>query len=121
MLKAEYLQELAEAGFRAVTIGKMLEARKIFEGILTARPDHAVPLMGLAMSRYMVDEFEAAENILRGIISREPDFQLARAHLALTLLLADRSDEAVPILRELEKLNDPLLKDMVADMLEKAA
>jgi hypothetical protein len=121
MLKAEELQDLAEAGFRAVTMGKMLEARTIFEGILAERPDHAVPLMGLAMSHYMVDDFETAEKILRGIISREPDFQLARVHLALTLLLAGRSDEAVPILRELAKLNDPLFKDMVAEMLEKAA
>jgi Tfp pilus assembly protein PilF len=118
VLETEELQELAEVGFCAVSAGDMIRARTIFEGLLAARPEHFAPLMGLAMSHYMINEFGQAEEILRGIISRDPQFPLARVHLALTLILAGRREEAEPLLRELKKVDDPLFKDMVIELLE---
>jgi tetratricopeptide (TPR) repeat protein len=121
MLEAEDLQELAEVGFCAVNTGNMLRARKIFEGILAERPGHNAPLMGLAMSHYMVNEFEEAEKILRGILEKDPHFELARVHLGLTLILAGRREEALPLLHEAAKSKDPLFKDMIAELLENPA
>jgi len=112
-----YLQTLAEIGFCAVSMGNMLPARTIFEGLEAARPGHEAPRMGLAMSHYMVDEFEAAETILRGLMRDKPEFRLAGVHLALCLILAGRKDEAVPLLREADRHNDPLFRDMVVELL----
>jgi hypothetical protein len=95
----------------------MLPGRVIFEGLAAARPGHEAPRMGLAMSHYMIDEFEAAEEILRGLMRDKPDFRLAGVHLALCLILAGRRDEAVPLLREAEKDQDPLFSDMVEELL----
>jgi hypothetical protein len=73
--------------------------------------------MGLAMSHYMINEFEAAENILRDLIRDRPDFRLAGVHLALCLILAGRKDEAAPLLQEASKYNDPLFSGMVEELL----
>jgi hypothetical protein len=119
-LEGNDLQTLAEIGFCAVSVGDMLPARTIFEGLAAARPGHETPRMGLAMSHYMVDEFEAAEEILRGLMRDKPDFRLAGVHLALCLILAGRKEEAVPLLREAEKYKDPLFSDMVEELLGQA-
>ena len=116
-LKTKDLQTLAEIGFCAVSMGNMLPARTIFEGLAAARPDHEAPRMGLAMSHYMVDEFEAAEDILRGLMRDKPDFRLAGVHLGLCLILADRKDEAVHLLREADTYKDPLFSAMVEELL----
>ena len=121
MLEEHDLQTLAEMGFCAVSMGNMLPARTIFSGLLAARPGHEAPLMGLAMSHYMVNEFEAAEDILRGLMRDKPDFRLAGVHLALCLILAGRKEEALPLLREAEKFKDPLFSGMVEELLGLAA
>ena len=117
MLEKKELQTLAEIGFCAVSMGNMLPARTIFNSLAAARPGHEAPRMGLAMSHYMVNEFEAAEEILRGLMLDKPDFRLAGVHLALCLILAGRKDEAVPLLQEAKKCRDPLFNDMVAELL----
>ena len=117
MLEEKDLRTLAELGFCAVSMGNMLPARTIFEGLLAARPGHEAPRMGLAMSHYMVNEFEAAEDILRGLMRDKPDFRLAGVHLALCLILADRKGEAVPLLQDAEKYEDPSLNGMIGELL----
>jgi hypothetical protein len=116
-LDTNALQTLAEIGFCAASMGNMLPARTIFAALSAARPGHEVPRMGLAMSHYMVDEFEAAEEILRGLMRDKPEFHLAGVHLALCLILAGRKDEAVPLLQDAEKYNDPLCSGMVGELL----
>jgi Flp pilus assembly protein TadD len=119
VLEAEDLQLLAEIGFCGVSMGNMLPARRIFNGILLERPGHKAPLAGLAMSHYMVDEFEQAETILLGLLKVDPKFDLAKAHLALTYLLADRKEEAKPLLDEVKHNGNSMFMDMVDELLEK--
>ncbi|MDR2826160.1 MAG: tetratricopeptide repeat protein [Deltaproteobacteria bacterium] len=119
MLEAEDLQLLAEVGFCGVSMGNMLQARKIFNGILLVRPGHKAPLMGLAMSHYMVDEFEQAEEILLEILKADPQFDMAKAHLALTYLLAGRKEEAKPLLEEVKHNGDSMFMAMADELLEK--
>jgi Flp pilus assembly protein TadD len=121
VLESNDVQMLGEIGFCAVLTGNMLRARTIFEGILAVRPGHPAPRMGLAMSHYMVNEFEQAETILRSLLDENPDFHLARVHLGLCLILAGRGEEAAPLLRDAERSRDPLFKDMVAELLEHPA
>ena len=116
-LETRDLQTLAEIGFCAVSMGNMLPARTIFEGLAAARPGHEAPRMGLAMSHYMVNEFEAAEDILRSLMRDKPDFRLAGVHLALCLILANRKDEAAPLLQEAQNYKDPLFSAMVEELL----
>ncbi|MDL2279755.1 tetratricopeptide repeat protein, partial [Desulfovibrio sp. OttesenSCG-928-G11] len=117
-LKSDELQLLAQTGFLAVSTGKMVAGRRIFEGILALRPGNQAARMGLAMSHYMVDECEQAEQILRELLAEDDNYHLARAHLGLTLILAGKRDQALPFLEEAAKQNDPLFKDMVEELLE---
>jgi hypothetical protein len=119
VLESEDLQLLAEIGFCGVSMGNMLPARKIFNGILVERPGHKAPLMGMAMSHYMVDEFEQAETILKGLINEDPDFDLGKAHLALTYLLSGKQEEARPLLEEVKHNGNSMFMDMVDELLEK--
>ena len=117
ILETKDLQTLAEIGFSAVSTGNMLPARVIFEGLAAARPGHEAPRMGLAMSHYMVNEFEKAEDILRELMRDKPGFRLAGVHLALCLILAGRKAEARPLLEEADKYKDPLFSGMVEELL----
>jgi Flp pilus assembly protein TadD len=112
------LQLLGEIGFSAVSMGNMLPARSIFNGILAVRPGHPAPLMGLAMSHYMLDEFEPAEDILLAILKADPEYHLANVHLALCRILAGRREEALPLLQAAQQVDDPLFSDMVQELLE---
>ncbi|MDR2504444.1 MAG: tetratricopeptide repeat protein [Deltaproteobacteria bacterium] len=117
MLETEDLQILAELAFGAVFTGNMLPARTIFEGLAAARPEHEAPRIGMAMSHYMVNEFDRAEEILRGLIQDKPGFRPAVVNLALCLILSGKKTEARPLLLELEKNNDPQYSDMVGELL----
>jgi Flp pilus assembly protein TadD len=118
VIESNDLQLMGDIGFSAVSMGNMLPARTIFTGILAVRPGHPAPLMGLAMSHYMVDEFEQAEDILLSLLKADPDYHLASVHLALCRILAGRREEALPLLQAAQKVDDPLFNDMVQELLE---
>ena len=118
MLETEDMQTLADLAFGAVFMGHMLPARTIFEGLVAARPGHEAPRIGMAMSHYMVDEFDRAEEILRELMRDKPRFLPVVLNLSLCLILSGKKAEARPLLLELQKDNDPQYSDTVGELLE---
>lgn len=95
------LLDIANAGCHK---GIVLEARTIYDGVLSVRPGHIPALIGQAFSHLVVGEYEQAEDMLRSnVLSEHPEDADARAMLGLCLLLADRKDEAREILEPLSE------------------
>ena len=114
------LLDIANAGCHK---GLVLQARTIYEGVLSVRPGHVPALIGQALSHIVIGEYEQAEKLLRdGVLSEHPDDADAGVMLGLCLCLADKKDEAAALLRPLAdgeggsaELARSLLENMNAD------
>ena len=114
------LLDIANAGCHK---GLVLQARIIYDGVLSVRPGHVPALIGQALSHIVIGEYEQAEKLLRdGVLSEHPDDADASVMLGLCLCLADKKDEAAALLRPLAdgesssaELARSLLENMNAD------
>ena len=86
MLTAKEVTRLLDIANAGVNKGQIALARKVYEGILAGRPDHAPTLISLALSHVAVSEYDRAEEL---------------AYLGLAAKLAGRDDEAEEILEKI--------------------
>ncbi len=101
MLTAKDVTRLLDIANAGVNKGQIALARKVYEGILAGRPDHAPALISLALSHVAVSEYDRAEEILRRILDVNPEDADALAYLGLAAKLAGRNDEAEEILEKI--------------------
>ena len=92
------LLDIANAG---VNRGQVALARRVYEGILAERPDHAPTLISLALSHIAVGEYAEADAVLKDrVLAANPADADALAYLGLSAALSDRKDEAREILAQ---------------------
>lgn len=75
--------------------GKVGEVRRICEGILAVRPDHADALILSGVVAESLGERDSAEAAYRRVIELEPLYAEAYNHLGVLLLKAGRVDDAI--------------------------
>ena len=92
------LLDIANAGCHK---GLIKEARTIYDGVLTLRPDHVPALIGRAISHIVLDDFSNAESQLRAVLADHPDDPDATGTLGLCLFLSGRKEEARDLLTPL--------------------
>lgn len=115
MLTAKEVTRLLDIANAGVNKGQIALARKVYEGILAGRPDHAPTLISLALSHVAVSEYDRAEEILRRILDVNPEDADALAYLGLAAKLAGRDSEARRDSRE-----DPRRHDCTHDAADRA-
>lgn len=101
MLTAKEVTRLLDIANAGVNKGQIALARKVYEGILAGRPDHAPTLISLALSHVAVSEYDRAEEILRRILDVNPEDADALAYLGLAAKLVGRDSEAEEILEKI--------------------
>ncbi|MBP3730846.1 MAG: tetratricopeptide repeat protein [Mailhella sp.] len=106
------LMDIANAGCHK---GMVTEARTIYDGILSLKPDHVPAMIGQAFSHMVIEEYAEAEEKLRGILADHPDDKDASAALGLCMLLAGRKDDARELLKTLKNTEGPAAQ--LADVL----
>lgn len=108
MLSKEHKQRLLDIANAGCSKGHVVEARVIYEGLLTLDPAMAPANIGLAMSHIVLNEFDAGEEILRDkVLAADPADQEARAMLGLCLTLAGRREAAEDVLEPLSREGGP--------------
>ena len=65
MLSTEHKQRLLDIANAGCSKGLVVEARSIYEGLLSLDPGMAPASIGLAMSHIVLNEFDAGEELLR--------------------------------------------------------
>lgn len=119
MLSKEHKQRLLDVANAGCSKGLVVEARAIYEGLLTLDPDMAPASIGLAMSHIVLNEFTEGEELLREkVLAADPADQEARAMLGLCLTLAGRSEAAEEVLEPLSKEGGPRA-ELAATLLER--
>lgn len=100
MLTTQEVSRLLDIANAGINKGEITAARKVYEGILAGRPEHAPALISLALSHIVVGEYEEAETILRTrVLEKNPQDPDAKVYLGLCAYLSGRKDEAAEILK----------------------
>lgn len=120
MFTQEHIQRLLDIANVGCSKGHILEARTIYDGILSMHPDSVLAHIGLAFSHIVVNEFVAAETILREkVLSADPQDEEGRAMLGLCLALAGNMGAAKEFLEPLAQEGGPRAK-LAESLLEQA-
>ena len=117
MLSNEQITRLLDIAGAGCHKGMVLEARAIYDAVLTLREGFAPARIGKAVSHLVVDEFAEAEEQLRAVLNANPADADATAYLGMTLWLAGRRDEAADVFRPLAEGEGPAAA-LAAKMLE---
>ncbi|MBE1424191.1 Flp pilus assembly protein TadD [Desulfomicrobium macestii] len=120
MLSTEHRQRLLDIANAGCSKGLVVEARAIYEGLLTLDPEMAPANIGLALSHIVLNEFTEGEELLREkVLAADPADQEARAMLGLCLTLAGRCNDAEDILEPLSREGGPRA-ELATTLLERA-
>jgi cytochrome c-type biogenesis protein CcmH/NrfG len=93
------LARLVDVGLAAAHLGKPGEARRIFENLLAARPEHTPARIGLAFTYLVCNDFDKARTILRDeVLAKNPRDPEALALLGLALSFDGKYEEAAAVL-----------------------
>jgi Flp pilus assembly protein TadD len=120
MLSKEQRQRLLDIANAGCSKGHVVEARVIYDGLLTLDPNMAPANIGLAMSHIVLNEFAEGEEILREkVLAADPADQEARAMLGLCLTLAGQREAAEDVLEPLSREDGPRA-ELATTLLERA-
>ena len=104
MLDSNNIALLLDIAFAGCHKGEVEDARKIFDGVLAAKPGHAPAIIGKALSHIVVDDFATADELLDGVLATNPDDADAKAMKGLSLYCAGKKDEAKTVLLEAKEM-----------------
>lgn len=91
-VSTDLVRLLFEVGTMAAWRGDTVDARTILEGVRTARPESALPGIGLAVSYMNEGRFSIAAEVLEEALDLDTECDIARTHLALALKLSGFND-----------------------------
>ncbi|MDR2737745.1 MAG: hypothetical protein LBB18_02270 [Puniceicoccales bacterium] len=113
-VSTELVQLLMELGYVACGRGLQANAEGIFEGLIRARPNSELPLVGLAIAKINFGDFLCASKILaERALKINPNSGLAKSFLAIT-------SRALGWEKEAEALANEVLANEVAEPEAKA-
>lgn len=95
---------MLEAGYIYLAMGKLVEARQIFEGLTALAPKHEVPLVALANVLFAQKKFLQAVRKLKEAIKLNSKSAFAHAHLGEALLFDGKKEPALESLRQASEL-----------------
>jgi Flp pilus assembly protein TadD len=100
-VSTEVVQLLMEIGYVACGRGLQACAESIFNGIIAARPNSELPLIGLAISKISFGDFLGASRILvEQALKINPDSGLAKSFLAMAVKALGGKSEAEELAKE---------------------
>jgi Tfp pilus assembly protein PilF len=119
LVKSEVVQLLMEVGYVAVGRGLQPQADAIFEGVIAARPNSELPLIGLAVSKINFGALtEAAKILSERALAINPDSGMAKSFLAMISKSLGAKSEADDLARYVvETSDDPTAKALAESII----
>lgn len=99
-LKREDLITLMEGGYIYLGMGRLEQAREVFEGVACLAPESEVPLVAIGSVHFAGKKFDQAIQCYKKALAVKPDSPFVRAYLGEALFFKGKKGEA---LAELEK------------------
>ncbi len=105
-IEREDIVLMMEGGYLSLRMGRLEQARDIFEGVHVLAPESEVPLVALGSVYFGEFKFEQAVKAYKKALKVKPASAFARAYLGESFFFQGKKEEAI---RELEKasLLDP--------------
>ncbi|MDR2778861.1 MAG: hypothetical protein LBB16_01055 [Puniceicoccales bacterium] len=118
-VSTEVVQCLMEVGYVAVGRGLRSQAESVFNGVIAARPNSELPLIGLAVCKlnfgYVID---ATKILVERALTLNPDSGLAKCFLAIAIKALGKGQEANDLMRQVYDITtDPAAKAMAESFL----
>jgi hypothetical protein len=115
---SELMQLLMELGYVAVGRGFQTRAQDIFDGIIAARPNSELPLIGAAVCRINFGDFVGGAKILaEQALKINPDSGAAKCFLAMAIKEIGGKREADELVGQvIETCEDPVAKKLAESM-----
>lgn len=110
------LLDIANAGCHK---GAVLEARTVYDGVLTMKPGHVPALIGRALSHIVIGEYDEGQTQLRAVLDKNPDDADAAVLMGLCLTFSGKKDEARPFLEKARAAGGGTA-ELAANLLEQA-
>ena len=95
---------MLEAGYIYLAMGKFLEARHVFEGLIALVPKNEVPRVALANVLFAQKKFLPAIRTLKEAIKLNEESAFAHAHLGEALLFYGKKEQALEALAQASRL-----------------
>lgn len=85
---------MLEAGYIYLAMGKLSEAKQVFEGLIALAPTHDVPVVALGNVLFAQKKYLQAIRVLKDAIDVNPESAFAHAHLGEAYLFYGKRDDA---------------------------
>jgi hypothetical protein len=100
---------LIEVGYVAVGRGMQSHAEDIFHGLIAARPESELPIIGLAVCKMNFGDFASASKLLaEDALAINPSSSIARCFLGVVSHYCGARDEALAIMQEVLETNSDI-------------
>ncbi len=96
---------MLEAGYIYLAMGKLSEAKQVFEGLVALAPTHEVPVVALGNVFFAQKKFLQAIRILKEAVELNPQSAFAHAHLGEAQLFYGKKDDALKTLAKAVNLD----------------
>lgn len=101
-LSQENLSLMMEAGYIYLGMQRFKEARAVFEGVGSIRPDSEIPLVALGGVAFCRGKIKEAIHLYRKALEIVPDSLYAKAYLGEALFFNDEKKEAIQCLKAVQ-------------------
>ncbi|OGQ05563.1 MAG: hypothetical protein A2W61_01745 [Deltaproteobacteria bacterium RIFCSPLOWO2_01_44_7] len=99
----DHLALLMEAGYIYLGMQRYKEAKEVFEGVASLKPESEIPLVALAGVSFCQGKLEEAIRVYKKALKLSPDSIYAKAYLGETFFFAGQKEEAAKLLKEAEQ------------------
>lgn len=116
----ELIQLLLDIGYVATSLGKLRQAEEIFEGLIAARPESELPLVGYAFSKMTFGAYtEASKLLMERAMKLNPNSGFVQVFYGFLLHLTKRYAESKILLeRVISEQQDPDMVNLAKEILK---
>ena len=104
-LKREDLITLMEGGYIYLGMGRLEQAREVFEGVACLAPESEVPLVAIGSVHFAGKKFDQAIQCYKKALVVKPDSPFVRAYLGEALFFKGKKEEAMVELKKAATLD----------------
>jgi predicted Zn-dependent protease len=118
-VSSDLVQLLMEVGYVATGRGLQSRAKAIFNGLIAARPNNELPLIGLAVNELNFGNVgEAAKILVERALVVNPNSEMAKCFLAIAVKALGHEQESKELLQQvLDNCSDPAAKRLAESLL----
>ncbi len=98
----EYLSLMLEAGYIYLGMQRFKEAKEVFEGVASLKPDSEIPWVALGGVSFCQGKLEEAIQTYKKALKLNPDSIYAKAYLGEALFFKGNKSEALKLLKEVD-------------------